>query len=202
MSLEVWLTYVLACFVVIIVPGPTVTVIVANSVRYGPRAGLANVAGTQAGMGVALLVLIAGLASVMEFISEWFYVLKLGGACYLIWLGAKLWLSDGKLVTADVRSVKGGFFLQGFVVAVTNPKVLLFFGAFIPQFVDPRSEAVYQLAVLGLTFMLVATIFDAVYAILAGRAGIWLSTTRVRLIERFSGTLLIGGGLWLALTRR
>ncbi len=202
MSLEIWIPYVIACIVIIMVPGPTVTVIIANSVRHGARAGLANVAGTQVGMGVALVVLVAGMASVMTFISEWFDLLRLVGACYLIWLGIKLWRSDGKLTSGEAKPVKGGFFLQGFLVAVTNPKILLFFGAFIPQFVDPSASAVYQISLLGLTFMIVATIIDTCYAFLAGNAGNWLSRSRVRMVERVSGIALIGGGLWLALARR
>jgi len=202
MSIETWLAYVIACIVIIIVPGPSVTVIIANSVRHGTRAGLANVAGTQTGMALALVVLIAGLASVMTFIGQWFDLLRLVGAAYLIWLGMKLWRSDGKIMAGKAKPVKGGFFLQGFLVAVTNPKILLFFGAFIPQFIDPSSGAFYQLFLLGLTFMVVATVLDSCYALLAGRAGRWLNQPRVRLVERASGVALIGGGIWLALARR
>ncbi len=203
MSIEIWITYVLACMVIIIVPGPTVTIIIANSVRHGTRAGLANIAGTQLGVGLALLLLIVGLSSIMEVISEWFYILKLIGAGYLIWLGIKLWHSDGDISSPQTSShAKGSFFLQGFLVAITNPKILLFFGAFIPQFVDVSINPVFQLTILGATFMLVASIIDGGYAFLAGNAGKWLSTKRVRFVERFSGTLLIGGGIWLALARR
>ena len=202
MSLEVWIPYVIACALIVMVPGPSVTVIIANSVRHGPKAGLANVAGTQAGIAIALGILVAGLASVMTFISQWFDLLRLIGACYLIWLGIKLWRSDGQIIGGDAQPVKGGFFLQGFLVAITNPKILLFFGAFIPQFVDPAANAIYQLSVLGLTFMAVAIIIDTAYALLAGNAGKWLSQKRVRFVERVSGVALIGGGIWLALARR
>jgi threonine/homoserine/homoserine lactone efflux protein len=185
-----------------LVPGPGVTVIIANSVRHGATAGLANVAGIQAGIGVVLVVLIAGLASVMSFISQWFDILRFVGAVYLIWLGVKLWRSGGELMSGSVKPVKGGFYLQGFLVAVTTPKILLFFGAFIPQFVDPSANTIYQLAAFGLTFMAVAAISDSVYALLAGNAGNWLSQSRVQVIERISGVALIGGGLWLAISRR
>lgn len=202
MSLEIWIPYLIACVLIVMVPGPTVTLIIANSVRHGARAGLANVAGTQLGLAMALMVLIAGLASVMTFVSQWFDILRFVGAIYLVWLGVRLWLSDGKLAKGKARTVKGGFFLQGFLVAVTNPKILLFFGAFIPQFVDPTGHAVYQLSLLGLTFMAVAAGIDGSYAFLAGGAGTWLSRSRVRLVERVSGIALIGGGIWLALARR
>lgn len=202
MSIELWVTYIFACAAIAIVPGPAVSLIIANSVRYGSRAGLANVAGIQLGVALALVVLVAGLASVMSFVSQWFEVLRIAGAAYLIWLGIKLMRSDGKLEKAQAKPTNGGFFTQGFLVSITNPKLLLFFGAFIPQFVDPQNDPVYQLAVLGLTFMAVATILDSGYALLVGNARNWLSQTRVRFLERASGIFLIGGGLWLALARR
>ena len=202
MTLEIWIPYLIACILIIMVPGPTVTVIIANSVRHGTKAGLANIAGTQLGLAMALSVLIAGLASVMTFVSEWFNILRIIGAVYLVWLGIKLLRSNGKIITGEAKPVKGGFFLQGFLVAITNPKILLFFGAFIPQFVDPGANAVYQLSILGITFMAVATIIDSFYAVLAGRAGGWLSRSRVRIVENVAGAALIGGGLWLALARR
>jgi threonine/homoserine/homoserine lactone efflux protein len=85
---------------------------------------------------------------------------------------------------------------------MANPKALLFFGAFIPQFIDPKGHYVAQITLLGVTAMLVALVSDGAYAVLVGRAGVLLSRKRVRLVSRLSGACLIGGGLWLALTRR
>lgn len=96
---------------------------------------------------------------------------------------------------------RGGFFLQGFLVLLSNPKVLVFFGAFIPQFVDMKQDHLPQVAVLGITFMVNAALSDGAYALLAGRAGKILSARRVRLVSRISGGFMIGGGVWLALTR-
>jgi threonine/homoserine/homoserine lactone efflux protein len=96
---------------------------------------------------------------------------------------------------------RGGFFLQGFLVLMANPKALLWFGAFIPQFVDPKGNYVAQIVLLGLTAMAVALLSEGAYAVLTGRAGAFLSKTRVTLISRLSGGFLIGGGIWLALTR-
>ncbi len=202
MSLELWVTYLIACIAIVIVPGPAVSLIVANSVRYGQRAGLANVAGIQLGTSLALTVLVVGLASVMSFVSQWFEWFRLAGAAYLVWLGFKLLRSNGQLAAAQAKPTNSGFFTQGFLVSVTNPKMLLFFGAFIPQFVDPDRDPVYQLMVLGLTFIVVATLLDSGYAILVGNARNWLSQTRVRFLERVSGLILIGGGIWMALARR
>ena len=88
------------------------------------------------------------------------------------------------------------------MVILSNPKVLLVFGALIPQFIDPHRDFVHQLIFLGVTFMVIATIFDSLYAFAAGNAGSWLSHSRVRFVEVSSGLCLIGGGIWLALRGR
>ena len=203
MPVELYLAYILACFILSIVPGPNVTVIVANSMAHGTKAGLLTVAGTQLGVGVVLVILLAGLTSFIETMAIWFDWVKFAGAAYLVWLGIKLWRSDGHLGNAEVtKPPPRGFFWQGFIVLLGNPKMLLFFGAFIPQFLDPNGDAFFQIIFLGGTFMAVTTTFDSAYALLAGRAGAMLSRKRVRLMERISGSFLIGGGIWLALVRR
>jgi threonine/homoserine/homoserine lactone efflux protein len=201
--IELYITYVLACAAVVIVPGPSVTVIIANSLRHGTRAGLLNVAGTQAGLAIMLLVLAAGLQIIVESLSHVFDIIRWLGAAYLVWLGIKLLRSDGTLGNvADVPRARGSFFWQGFVVILSNPKALFFFGALIPQFLNPEGSALAQTILLGATFMAVATVLDGAYAVLAGGAGKWLSQTRVRALEISSGLCLIGGGVWLALVRR
>jgi len=202
MSIEAYIAFCLAALVIVIVPGPTVTVVIANSLRYGTRAGLMNVAGTQAGLLVWMTVAVLGLASAIQFMGWWFDVLKFAGAAYLVYLGIRLLRAKGELLTEIKAVPKGGFFLQGFVVILSNPKVLLVFGAIIPQFIDPSRDFVHQLIFLGATFMVIATIFDGLYAFAAGRAGGWLSKRRVRFVEIGSGVSLIGGGLWLALRGR
>jgi len=197
-----WLTFAIASIALVIVPGPSVTVIIANSLRHGAGAGLRNVAGTQFGLITMIIVLAAGLSAVVELMSVAFDWLRLAGAAYLIWLGIKLWRSKGTLGEADTRRPGGSFFWQGFIVIWSNPKALFFFGAFIPQFVDPAGNAVMQTLLLGTTFMAIATLFDSLYALFAGRTGALLSHRNVRFVEMISGTCMIGGGLWLALTRR
>jgi homoserine/homoserine lactone efflux protein len=202
MSLEVYLAYVIACALVAVVPGPTVALIVANSMTYGARAGLLNVAGTQLALAFMIGVLVVGLASIMATMGWWFDWLRLAGAAYLVWLGWRLLrASSGQGEPSRVPAPRGGFFLQGFLVMLSNPKVLLFFGAFIPQFVDPRADHVAQVALLGVTAMAVAMVSDGAYAVLTGRAGTLLARSHVRLLSRASGLCLIGGGLWLALAR-
>lgn len=202
MGLELYLAYVAACILIAIIPGPTVTVIVANSLKHGARAGLLNVAGTQLGLALMMLTLVVGLTSVIAAMGWLFDWMRYAGAAYLVWLGWKLIRSPNTLSEKDrVSMPRGGFFLQGFLVMMANPKALLFFGAFIPQFVDPKGNYAAQIVLLGVTAMAVALVSDGAYAVLTGRAGAFLSKKRVRLVSRLSGACLIGGGLWLALTR-
>jgi homoserine/homoserine lactone efflux protein len=202
MSLELYVAYVLTCAVIALIPGPTVTVIVANSLRYGARAGLLNVAGTQLGLGLMMLILIVGLSSVIAAMGWLFEWLRWAGAAYLIWLGYKLLRSPEMIYQESNKTIPpGGFLLQGFLVMMANPKALLWFGAFIPQFVEPSGNYVGQILLLGATAMVVALVSDGAYAVLTGRAGAFLSKKRIRLVSRLSGGFLIGGGIWLALTR-
>lgn len=203
MSLEVYAAYLIACIVIIIVPGPTVTLIVANSLRHGTRAGLLNVAGTQAGLAIMIVIAGIGLSSVIAALGHWFEWLRLAGAAYLIWLGWKMFRTAGAGTegSAPARPPRGGFFLQGALVALSNPKMMLFFGAFFPQFLDPARDHSTQIAIMGATALAFAALSDGTYALLSGRAGHLLSQRRVRLMSKFSGSLMIGGGLWLASTR-
>ncbi|MEM7043597.1 MAG: LysE family translocator [Pseudomonadota bacterium] len=209
MPIDILLAYTVACIAVVIVPGPSVTVIIANSLRHGTRAGLWTDVGTQAGLATMLMVLAAGLSTIVNHMGWIFDWLRFAGAAYLIWLGIKLWRGGGGTATSSTLAAEPGrngsgsrFFWQGFLVLWSNPKALLFFGAFIPQFIDPAGSALAQTLLLGSIFILVALILDSGYALAAGRAGRWFTGSRLRVLERISGSFLIGGGLWLALSRR
>jgi threonine/homoserine/homoserine lactone efflux protein len=192
MSLELYAAYLVACLVIVVVPGPTVTLIVANSLRHGTRAGILNMLGTQVGEAIIIAAAGIGLASLIEAMGHWFDWLRLAGAAYLIWLGWKLFRSSGDIGSgAPAQVPRGGFVAQGCLVALSNPKTLLFFGAFFPQ-----------IAIMGLTAMVISAISDSAYALASGRAGRALSAGRVRLLSRLSGGFLIGGGVWLAVSRR
>lgn len=201
MTVETYLAYLAVCLVAIIVPGPTNTLIVANGMRHGMRAGLANVAGTQAGLAILLAIAGLGLTSVIETAGHWFEWIKLIGAAYLIWIGWQMIRGAGKGGSEAPRPPRGGFFWQGLVVCLGNPKQLLFFGALMPQFVEPAGNHVLQIVTLGATALALALLSDGGYALASGRIGRRLSETVIRRITKVSGGLLIGGGLWLAFSR-
>jgi threonine/homoserine/homoserine lactone efflux protein len=203
MSLQVYLAFVAACIGLALLPGPIVTLLIANGLRHGTRAALTNIAGVQAGMVIVVGVLAVGLTSLMATMGYWFDWVRFAGAAYLVWLGVKLVRSpvEGIKDDAPPPPPRGGFFLQGFLVALSNPKLLLFFGAFIPQFMDMNKDHLSQVILLGVTFMVLAGLTDGIYALLAGRVRTIFSAKRTRLVSRISGGFMIGGGIWLALTR-
>jgi threonine/homoserine/homoserine lactone efflux protein len=204
MSLQVYLAFVAACIALALLPGPNVTLVIANGLRYGTRAAMISIAGTQAGLAVVVGIVALGLATLMATMGYWFDWVRFAGAAYLVWLGIKMVRAPVEGIDADTPPAppRGGFFLQGMMVLLSNPKVLVFFGAFIPQFVvDMEKNHILQVGILGATFMVTAALTDIVYAVAAGRARQFFSARRTRLLSRISGGFMIGGGVWLALTR-
>jgi len=203
-SLATLIPYLGACFLLAIVPGPTVTVILANALRSGTLAGLAIIAGTQVGLVTMILVVGLGLQAVMGFMAFAFDWIKFAGAAYLVWLGFNMLRSKGDLGTAAVGPEKSyrRLMLDGFLVIWSNPKALIFLGAFLPQFVAREGAAFPQVVMLGLFFMLIAGATDSLYAVLGGRMRFLLSASRVKLLSRVSGAILMAGGVWLALVKK
>ena len=203
MSLHLYLAFVAACIALALLPGPVVTLIIANGLRHGTRAALINVAGAQTGLAIVIGIVAVGLTSLMATMGYWFDWVRFAGAAYLVWLGIKLIWSPAEGVDADAPPPppRGGFFLQGFLVLLSQPE-----GAGVLRRVHSavhghEKDHVPQVALLGATFMVTAAITDAVYAVLAGRARKFFSARRTRLMSRVSGGFMIGGGVWLALTR-
>lgn len=198
------LPYIAACLLFSLVPGPSVTVVVANSLAGGTRAGLLTILGTEISMLSMVTVVALGLNMVMELVSEAFLIIKLVGAAYLVWIGWKMFTTSGQLALdgSAPRLSAGRYIWQGAVINWSNPKTLLFLGAFLPQFVDMSRPAFWQIMTLGLIVMAVATLTDAMYAVLAGRARLALTAARVRMMSRLSGLILMAGGVWLALQKR
>ncbi len=204
MNPELWIAFAAATVVIIIVPGPVVTLVLANSLSYGTRSALLTVVGAGTAATLQLAVIGLGMTSLIVLLSDWFQWLRWAGVAYLIWLGIQQW-RNGKAdpTLPAVPTSRGRLYLQGFVVAVTNPKTLLFYAAFLPQFIDPAGQVGLQMAILCTTFLAIALTFDSSYAMLAGRLRPILLTRRGALWRgRITGTLLVGAGVGLALARK
>jgi homoserine/homoserine lactone efflux protein len=202
MNFDTYFAYVAVCSVAVVIPGPTNALILANGMRYGVRAGLLNVAGTQVGVGLMIVTVAIGLTSIVNIVGQWFEWIKLAGAVYLIILGIQLFRSAGSIAAApQAQAPRTGFFVQGLVVSLSNPKQLLFFGALLPQFLDAAGSRSLQIAILGGTAMALAALSDSAYALLSGRIAGRVHPKRIRAASRVGGVCLVGGGVWLALSR-
>jgi threonine/homoserine/homoserine lactone efflux protein len=198
-----YLAFVAATTVLMLIPGPNVALIVANSVAYGSRFGLLTVAGTATAMVLQLAVTSLGMAAVLGAIGAWLEWLRWLGVAYLVVLGVRQWRAppvDLTRTPPQPRSARG-ILLRGLLVSLTNPKTLLFYGAFFPQFIAPGGNVGAQVALLSATFLALAVLLDGAWALAAGRARGFLAG-RGRLRNRVSGGLLIGAGVGLALARR
>jgi threonine/homoserine/homoserine lactone efflux protein len=200
---HLYLAFVLATTVLILIPGPNVSLIVANSITYGTRFGLLTVAGTSAAMLPQLALTALGMTAVLGALATWFEWLRWLGVAYLIWLGVRQWRAppvDLTRTRPQPRSARA-IVVRGLLVSLTNPKTLLFYGAFFPQFISIDRPLGPQVALLCATFMVIATLLDSAWALLAGRARGVLAA-RPRLRNRLSGGMLIGAGVGLALARK
>lgn len=203
MSFELYLAFVSASVLLALMPGPNVAVIVSNAITYGPRHGLLTVAGTSSAMVPQLAAVTLGLSTVLSFVAEWFEVLRWIGVAYLVFLGLQAWFAKEVDLSAKSSPPASGkvVFWRGVTVSLANPKTLLFFSAFLPQFVEPGGDPVAQLALLSATFFAIAVLIDMSWALLAGRSR-HLFTRLGRWASRITGGVLIGAGLGLALARR
>ena len=204
MPLDLYLAFIAACVVLIAIPGPNVALIVANSVAHGARYGLMTVAGTASAMVLQLALVVLGASALLGMLANLFDWLRWLGVAYLVWLGVRTWraaATDLAGTQAEPRSM-ASIFSRGFAVSLTNPKTLLFYAAFLPQFVGMGDgEATYQLLLLAGTFLVVAVLLDGAWALLAGRLRSLLRA-RARLRNRITGGLLIGAGVGLAFARK
>lgn len=192
----------LAVTVLLLIPGPNFALIVANSLAYGARWGVLTVLATCAATMVQLALVAFGMASVVANLGDWFEWLRWAGVLYLVVLGIQQWRArppdlDG--VRAQPRSV-GRIFARAAAVSLTNPKTLLFYAAFYPQFLSPERSAGPQLVVLAAINLALALVLDCMWALMAARVRHVLGR-RARYQNRASGAVLIGAGIGLALER-
>ncbi len=189
---------VVATSILVMIPGPNVALIVANSLSYGFRMGAVTVLGTTAGVALQLALVIAGLAAVIDITAEALTWIRWAGVGYLVWLGVRSWQAPDDEVA--FVAVAPRLFTQGFFLAVLNPKTLLFIAAFIPQFV-PGGATVADLTLVGLVFLLVVLLGDVLWAMFASSAARLLGSG-LRWRNRLTGAFLVIAGVGLALAHR
>jgi homoserine/homoserine lactone efflux protein len=202
MPLSLYIGFVATCLVLMVIPGPNVALIVANSLAHGTRYGFMTVAGTSTAIAVHLVATFFATASLFTVLASSFEYLRWLGVAYLAFLGVRTWRQqhDELAVAPQPRSMRV-VFVRGVAISLTNPKVLFFYGAFFPQFIMASEPIAPQLLALTSTFLILAIVFDSGWAILAGRLR-HLVAGYARLRHRLTGGVLLAAGLGLATARR
>lgn len=205
MNWTLFSAFIAATAVLIIIPGPNVMLVISRSMRFGVKAGLITVAGTAFALAQQLAITALGLASAMAVLSDGFEVLRWLGVAYLVYMGVQAFRE--KPVPPDAAAVPAPrirhMFLQAAFVAWTNPKLLAFYAAFFPQFLDPGLPAGPQLWAMCGAFLVIAVLFDSGYALIGGRLlGAFKSERAQRIRNRVTGGMLIAAGAGLAMVRR
>lgn len=206
MSFEHWLAFSAASAILLAIPGPTILLVISYALGHGRKSAFATVAGVTLGDFTAMTASMLGLGALLATSATIFTVLKWVGAAYLVYLGIKLWRApvaeEGALVTPP-RERPGRIFAHAYVVTALNPKSLIFFVAFLPQFLDPQGPVALQLAIFEATFLVLAMVNASLYALLAAMARRQIRKPRVqRIVNRTGGSLMIGAGVLAAGWRR
>ena len=190
--------FLLASFLVVVVPGPTVSLIIANSLKSGMRAGILNVVGTQIGLIILILLLALGFKAISPFLEEVIKVVRIIGAIYLMTLGYLSFTSKNLSDNSEkINKFDKKFILQGLIVILSNPKAFLFLGAFIPQFIDISQPITSQIIYFGILFMIVGAVFDGMYAVIFGKFREIIINKYINILNKLGGTLLFFVGIWL-----
>jgi threonine/homoserine/homoserine lactone efflux protein len=206
LNTDLFIAFCLATTALVLLPGPVVTLVIANAVAHGRRTGLATVAGASTGNALLVAAGALGLTTLLALLADIFEYVRWVGVAYLIYLGLRQWrevvrasTAPGTIAIPRGRSVFG----QAFVVAITNPKTILFYAAFFPQFVDRELAIAPQLVAMSVAFVVIGIVFDSTYALLAARIRpLLMGERRTRIRNGLTGSLLIGTGIGLALARR
>lgn len=193
------LPLVIATVILVMIPGPNVALIVANSLKYGFRMGVHTVLGTTAGVGLQLVLVVLGLAVIVEVAAEALQWIKWAGVAYLVFLGIRTWREPAD----DLSQIEAApaMFWRGGLVAVLNPKTLLFNAAFIPQFVGTAGATASQLTAVAVVFLAVLFVGDVLWAAFASSARRVLARY-AKMRNRLTGAFLTAAGIGLALSRR
>lgn len=203
MSSESVIYFVIAAGLFIAIPGPNVLVIVATSLSHGTRRGLQTVAGTSSAMVIQLSVAALATAGFINLLAQGFIWLKWLGVFYLLYLACTHLLSAFRNTHQAAAITGSGSFIRGFYVSLTNPKTIVFFAAFLPQFINPEAEPLAQLGILSAIFVCLATVLDSCYVLLAGRLKRRLSEAALqRWASGVAGMVYLLASGWIAVSRR
>ena len=209
MTFENWLAFAAASAIMLAIPGPTILLVISYALGHGRKSALATVAGVTLGDFTAMTASMLGLGALLATSAMLFTALKWIGAAYLVYLGIKLWRApvagrSAETSEADPPAIRPRrIFLHAYAVTALNPKSLVFFVAFLPQFLVPGEALLPQMLLFETTFLVLATINAAAYALLASAArGTIRKPSVQRIVNRTGGSLLIGAGLLAAGWRR
>ncbi len=206
MSIQLWLAFVAASAIMLVIPGPTILTVISYSVAHGRRANVPLVTAVALGDSTALVLSLLGLGALLATSAYWFTVIKWVGGLYLIYLGIKLLragIATAALAAPAPPDSRWRLFANTYVVTALNPKGMIFFVAFLPQFINPGADVPGQLWLLSATFVALATLNATLYAVFAATARRLLTSPRAQ--RRFNltgGTLLCAAGIWALLARR
>jgi len=204
MPLETWLAYTLVTTTFLLIPGPTIILVISYSLLRGRQAVIALVLGVGLGDLTAISLSFLGVGVLLQTVATAFYLIKWLGAAYLIWLGIKMWCSASEFTDLDKKTRSQAWreiFSSAYITTALNPKSIVFFLAFIPQFIEPELPFTTQAVILGATFFVLAIISVLGYAALAIYAGQQLHLPLIqRWTHRIGGGLLIGAGGIYAVT--
>ncbi|MBU1040484.1 MAG: LysE family translocator [Proteobacteria bacterium] len=207
MTIELWLAFAAASALLLVLPGPTILTVISYSLTHGRRANVPLVAAVALGDSTALAMSTLGLGALLAASALWFTVLKWVGGLYLLFLGLRMLRADASPtteITAPKTSVsRWRLFANTYMVTALNPKSIAFFVAFLPQFLNPGADHARQLWILATTFVILASINAALYAVFAASArGLLASPQAQRRFNRAGGTLLTSAGVWALLAKR
>lgn len=207
MSIESWLAFAATAAVLLVIPGPTILTVISYSLTHGRGASVPLIAAVALGDSTALACSLVGLGSLLAASAVAFTVLKFCGAAYLLYLGVRMLRAGMTAAVLPASTPTPGsrkrVFLNTYAVTATNPKGIIFYMAFLPQFVDPTAHAPRQLWILAATFVTLAIINATLYTTFAGYAAKVLASARARRFFNLGGgSLLSAAGIWTALARR
>lgn len=198
MTFETWAAFAAATAVLLVIPGPTILLVVSYALGQGWRTALPTAAGVALGDFTAMTLSMLGVGALLATSATVFTMLKWAGAAYLVWLGVKLFRAGGTLDAKPREDAVSSLKMLGhaWLVTALNPKSLTFFVAFLPQFLDPKADFWTQMLIFEATFVTLAAANAFGYALIASRARAVVSSPRaIRAINRTGGTLLIGAGI-------